>query len=139
MSMAAVFERPVTASVRGVGRVWSAAAAFVAGRWEAAGRARARRRLALDPALARQLLAPVEVPTFPGVAPNMTNRFEQQVCQHCKGVHSRKCPAVAEIEYHTDGAVKRVSYFRHGQWPTDQVLWLEEVQEAAAFDGGEQR
>lgn len=57
--------------------------------------------------------------------------FEKKKCQHCGGLHVRKCPAVAEIEYHPDGKVQRVVYFPHGGWPADEVLWLEEVIEAA--------
>lgn len=113
----------------------------VRARWQAAARERGRRRLVVDPDLARQLLAETEVPTFPGVAPNRVRLWDQRKCQHCQGLHSRKCPAVSEIEYHSDGAVKRVAYFAHGQWPADQVLWLEDVQTAAAWHdaGGEQR
>lgn len=138
---AAVAEQRIAGVMRAFGRVLAVLAAHVRGRWQAAQRGRARRRLALDPELARQLLAEVEMATFPGVAPNKTTVFDQRKCQHCQGLHSRKCPAVAEIEYHGDGTVKRVSYFRHGQWPADQVLWLEDVQTAAAFEdaGGEQR
>lgn len=57
--------------------------------------------------------------------------FEKKKCQHCLGLHTSKCPAVAEIEYHPDGKVMRVVYFPHGSWPADEVLWLEEVIEAA--------
>lgn len=93
----------------------------------------------LDPELARALLAEVDGPQpFPGVQGVKTTVFAQQACQHCGGVHSRKCPAVAEVEFHADGKVKRVAYFPHGQWPADDVLWLEDVQTAAAIDTDEE-
>ncbi|MBT8161005.1 MULTISPECIES: hypothetical protein [Arthrobacter] len=57
--------------------------------------------------------------------------FDKSKCQHCGGLHARKCPAVAEIEYHPDGKVSRVVYFPHGSWPADEVLWLEDVVKAA--------
>lgn len=97
-------------------------------------RAKARAALRLDPELARLLLEPVdEPPPFPGVAGVKTTVFDKQRCPHCLGLHSRKCPAVAELEYHPDGRVQRVTYFRHGEWPEDQVLWREDLEEAAAW------
>lgn len=97
-------------------------------------RGSARAALRLDPALARQLLQVVdEPPPFPGVAGLKTTVFDKQRCPHCLGLHSRKCPAVSELEYHPDGRVQRVTYFRHGEWPEDQVLWREDLEEAAAW------
>jgi hypothetical protein len=60
--------------------------------------------------------------------------FAEKACQHCGGVHVRKCPAVKQLEYHPDGKVKRVVYYPHGQWPADEVLWLEDVIAAAQAD-----
>ena len=89
----------------------------------------------LSPELARRLLEEIPYPaTYPGVAPpeGKTTRFEQQKCQHCQGLHTMACPRVAEIEYHpSGGGVARVVYWPWGSWPEDQVLWLEDVQEAA--------
>lgn len=111
-----------------------AARTWFTGRRDARRTSRARNRLRLDPDLARQLLEKVEdPPPFPGVAPNVTTVFDKQRCPHCLGLHSRKCPSVAEIEYHPDGRVQRVTYFRHGEWPEDQVLWREDLEEAAAW------
>jgi hypothetical protein len=115
------------------GQLGAARAAY-ADRREARETARARAELRLDPEMARKLLATIEEPApFPGVAPNTTTVFDKQKCPHCLGLHSRKCPAVAEVEYHPDGRVQRVTYFRHGEWPEDQVLWREDIEEAAAF------
>lgn len=87
----------------------------------------------VDPQLARELLTETTTPPpFPGVAGIKTTPFEQQKCQHCGGLHVRNCPRVKEVEYHADGSVKRVSYWPHGEWPEDQVLFLDDVQDAAA-------
>jgi hypothetical protein len=100
-------------------------------------RGRSLAALRLDPELARKLLETVEEPPpFPGVAGLTTTVFDQQRCPHCLGLHSRKCPAVSELEYHPDGRVQRVTYFRHGDWPEDQVLWREDLEEAAAWRDG---
>lgn len=95
-------------------------------------RDKTRAALRLDPDLARQLLAPVEEPApFPGVAGVKTTVFDKQRCAHCLGLHSRKCPAVKEIEYHPDGRIQRVTYWR--QWDEGAVLWREDIEEAAAW------
>ena len=87
----------------------------------------------LTPEQAKALLEEVDLPqVYPGVAAGKKQLFEQKKCQHCGGVHTRKCPAVKEISYHPDGKVARVVYFRHGEWPEDEVLWLEDVVAAAA-------
>lgn len=95
-------------------------------------RTKARNALRLDPELARQLLATVEEPSvFPGVAGLKTTVFDKQRCPHCLGLHSRKCPAVEEIEYHGDGRVQRVKYWK--EWDESAVLWREDLEEAAAW------
>jgi hypothetical protein len=95
-------------------------------------RAAARAALRLDPELARKLLEPMEEPPpFPGVAGVKTTVFERQCCPFCRGLHSRKCPAVKEIEYHLDGRVQRVTYWR--EWDDSAVLWREDIEEAAAW------
>ncbi len=101
-------------------------------------RAAARAALRLDPEMARQLLEPVEEPSpFPGVAGTKTTVFDKQCCAFCQGIHSRKCPAVREIEYHPDGRVQRVTYWR--TWDETAVLWREDVQEAAAWQDEPER
>jgi hypothetical protein len=86
----------------------------------------------LDPELASRLLEKHPTEVFPGVRGSEQTLFDRLKCQHCGGVHARNCPAVAEIEYGDTGTPKRVVYWPHGTWPTDQVLWLDQVQEAAA-------
>lgn len=94
--------------------------------------AKARAALRLDPHLARRLLEAVEEPPpFPGVAGTRTTVFDKQCCAYCRGLHSRKCPAVEEIEYHPDGRVQRVKYWR--EWDDTAVLWREDIEEAAAW------
>lgn len=89
----------------------------------------------LTPEQAKALLEEVDLPQpYPGVPAGKRQLFEQKRCSHCQGLHTRKCPAVKEISYHPDGKVARVIYFRHGEWPEDEVLWLEDVIEAAEAD-----
>jgi len=87
----------------------------------------------LDRDTARALIKKVrQDPPFPGMTPHETTAFEQSACQHCGGLHARNCPAVEEVEYHTDGKVKRV---RFRAWFDDsRVLWLDDVIEAAQLD-----
>lgn len=85
----------------------------------------------LDPQLAKALLEELRVEIFPGVLSNQTNRFEQERCDHCRGLHSRKCPAIAEVGYHENGKVSSVKYWPEGQWDESRVLWLEDIVEAA--------
>lgn len=97
-----------------------------------------RSRLRLDPDKARALLAVVEEETVPGLAPVKTTVFEQQRCRFCLALHSRKCPAVKEIEYAQDsGRVQRVTFWP--KWDDSSVLWLEDIKEAAEWkdDDGE--
>lgn len=81
---------------------------------------------------AKKLMAESTVDSwFGGSAP----LFEQKKCQHCGGLHVRKCPAVKEIEFYEDGKVKQVVYFARGEWSDDDVIWLEDV--IAALEGGD--
>lgn len=50
--------------------------------------------------------------------------FEKdEVCQHCKGVHTRACPRVKSVEYHEGGTLKQVEYWPDGHWPTENVIF----------------
>jgi transcriptional regulator with XRE-family HTH domain len=50
--------------------------------------------------------------------------FEKdEVCQHCRGVHTRACPRVKSVEYQESGALKRVEYWAEGEWSTDHVIF----------------
>jgi len=91
-----------------------------------------RKEEKLSAELAQELLTTTrQVSPFPGVdAGPPKTLFETKQCLHCQGVHSRKCPSVSSIEYYNDGAVKHVTYFPHGSWPEDQVIWLEDVYDA---------
>lgn len=95
---------------------------------------------ALDPATAAALRAEVKVePALPGLPPTITTVWDQRVCQHCGGLHSRACPRVRRIAYGTDHKPVEVEFWPDGRWPTDGVIWLEDVIAAAALhtDSGE--
>jgi transcriptional regulator with XRE-family HTH domain len=50
--------------------------------------------------------------------------FEKdEICQHCKGVHTRACPRVKSVEYHEGGTLARVEYWPDGDWPTEHVIF----------------
>jgi hypothetical protein len=88
---------------------------------------------------AEKLLADTELPRLhPLVDAGKAPLFEQKKCQHCGGLHVRKCPAVKEIEYHPDGKVMRVVYFAQGEWSDEDVIWLEDVYAALGGDDGEE-
>ena len=91
-----------------------------------------RSRLRLDPELARALLQVIEEETVPGLAPVKTTVFEKERCRYCLGIHSRKCPAVKELEYATDsGRIQRVTFWP--KWDDGAVLWREDIETAAAW------
>lgn len=82
--------------------------------------------------MARAFLAVIEEETVPGLAPVKTTVFEKERCKFCLGLHSRKCPAVKEIEYATDsGRVQRVTFW--DSWDDSAVLWREDIETAAAW------
>jgi hypothetical protein len=83
---------------------------------------------------AKTLLAPIREEVFPGILSDETNLFERRKCEHCNGLHTKKCPAVKEIEFHVDGKVKRVVYFNNEEWRDDEVIWLDDIYEALATE-----
>lgn len=89
----------------------------------------------LDAEQARALLATKKVPhaLFPGTLPDVeTTVFAEQKCQHCGGLHSRACPRVRRIAYGDGGKPAEVQFWEDGRWPHEDVIWLEDVIEAAA-------
>lgn len=87
---------------------------------------------ALDPEQARALLEEVELPDlYPGVKAGTQRVFDQQKCQHCGGIHARACPRVRRLAFGGEGKPTEVEFWPEGRWPADQVLWLEDVIEAA--------
>lgn len=48
-------------------------------------------------------------------------------CQHCLGRHARACPRVRELRFHTSGTIAVVKFWPDGKWPTDQVIWPEQL------------
>ncbi len=43
-------------------------------------------------------------------------------CPHCGMIHSTTCPLIKAIEYHPNGAVKRVEFKSAPDYPKDQ--WI---------------
>lgn len=88
----------------------------------------------LDPQLAADLMAEVKVePLITGLPETTTTVWAQRCCQHCGGLHTRACPRVRSISYSSDGKPSQVDFWPDGRWPTDGVLWLDEVIAAAAL------
>lgn len=91
--------------------------------------------LRLEPEQARALREEIEVPSpvMPGVLGNIKSTvWDQQKCQHCGGLHNRSCPRVRRIAYTDSGKPSEVEFWPEGRWPADEVIWLEDVIEAAA-------
>lgn len=87
----------------------------------------------LDPEAAKDLLEPFRKKSaYPGVEGEWTTAFAEQQCEHCKGLHTTKCPAIRRIAYHENGRVAEVEYFASGMWPAGDVLWWDDICEAAA-------
>ena len=53
--------------------------------------------------------------------------FDRSACQHCGGLHLRKCPKIKIIEFHPNNAVARVEFWPWNEWPMDDVIWPESV------------
>lgn len=96
-----------------------------------------QRRDRIDPAQAKALLAEVDLPSFPGVTPGKSTVFAAQSCQHCGGLHSRACPRVRRISYQDGGKPAEVEFWPHGAWPAHQVIFLEDVIDAAGEGSGQ--
>ena len=54
-------------------------------------------------------------------------------CEYCSGLHAAQgvaCPRVKS--FRRDGTMmSAVDYWPHGEWPTDRILWPEDVEEDA--------
>lgn len=47
------------------------------------------------------------IDSWPGVGTAVN-----QNCPHCGYIHSRVCPRISGIEYHQNGTIKRITYFK---------------------------
>ena len=47
-------------------------------------------------------------------------------CVHCGGIHGRACPRVRRVKWDGGKPVEAV-YWRDGKWPTDSVLFPEDI------------
>lgn len=48
-------------------------------------------------------------------------------CQHCGGQHARACPRVRRLTFHPSGVLAEVEFWADGRWPTDNVIWPEQI------------
>lgn len=51
----------------------------------------------------------------------------QSACQHCGGVHLRACRRVRRAEWHPDGTLLKVWYWKDGEWDESEILWPEDA------------
>ena len=49
-------------------------------------------------------------------------------CPHCGGLHSRACPRVRRVKWDGGKPVEAV-YWRDGKWPTDSILFPDDIAE----------
>ena len=49
-------------------------------------------------------------------------------CIHCGGLHSRACPRVRRVKW-DGGKPVEAEYWRDGKWPTDDVLFPDDIAE----------
>lgn len=79
----------------------------------------------LPPDEARQLLSP----SSGGPSP-----FERLRCEHCGGIHTRTCPRVKKLS--SDGSKREVEYWPWGEWPLDDIIWLDDLYAAEEEENG---
>lgn len=48
-------------------------------------------------------------------------------CSHCGGRHTRACPRVKRMEFHPNGALASVEFWREGQWSDTEIIWQEDL------------
>lgn len=56
----------------------------------------------------------------------------RKACVHCGGWHARACPRIRRMEFHANEVLAAVEFWPDGRWPTEQVVWPEQVAEALA-------
>jgi hypothetical protein len=50
-------------------------------------------------------------------------------CASCGGAHTIACPRVKRMRFRPDGqSPAEVEFFSAGEWPKDDVVWLEELE-----------
>lgn len=54
-------------------------------------------------------------------------QYRAQRCTHCGGAHTRACPRVRRLEFHPNGQLAAVEFWPDGKWPTDGLLWPEDL------------
>jgi len=48
-------------------------------------------------------------------------------CSHCGGRHTRACPRVKRMEFHPNGALASVEFWREDQWSDTEIIWQEDL------------
>ncbi len=48
-------------------------------------------------------------------------------CAHCGGYHVHACPRVKRFAFHTNEVISEIEFWPDGKWPTDNVIFPEEV------------
>jgi hypothetical protein len=60
--------------------------------------------------------------------------FEKLKCVHCGGAHLRACPRVKRMTFHNDKSLQEVEFWPAGQWPTENIIWPEDIMEEENAD-----
>lgn len=63
---------------------------------------------------------------------NLVNDKDTKECVYCGGYHFRECPRVRRVKFYPpDGEghkhVKEVEYWADGQWPEDEVIFVDRL------------
>ena len=61
--------------------------------------------------------------------------FEGIKCVHCGGAHLRSCPRVKRLVFNSDKNLPEVEFWPAGQWPTDNIIWPEDIIEEEEENG----
>lgn len=57
------------------------------------------------------------------MTPEEADEVEDSRCAHCGGFHVRACPRVRRIEFHPNGSVAAVEFWRADQTDWTGVVW----------------
>jgi hypothetical protein len=69
----------------------------------------------------------VEVDVADELTPELVAEIQKgESCQHCKGRHARACPRVKRLDFHPNGALKRVDFWAEGKWSDEHIIWPED-------------
>jgi hypothetical protein len=64
-------------------------------------------------------------------------QFERKAqCVNCGGLHLRACPRVKRIVMRNKEEVSEVEFWAWGWWPTEGIIWPEDVYEGDEEENG---